>query len=568
MSTTDFFLVERAAQIQRLRRSKSYNPIRVPGRFSRLGYSARALEFFCALDEISRVPLAEKQKKKWLERLRARGASLFGQGPAAPSPGDEQSLLSPAARTAIETFEKHIVPILLDDDETANPVAVALVGAIIHDSPNYFGLKPLQFHSDEFAYEFLFPSWLNLYTALSLTCATTGKPRFSLEQVKAVFSRFQELEALGSPPDPEWVATLTFFANRLPALVAQGFFQRLFDLRGMSAQGSTSTQGTTLRHLQSRVDSAPQLLALLKSLVIFETTVCRDKDAATLGLCPRLPKLNPLPSFLASHVQALADQPDKFSAWADLVMRVARLIESGIGLDREFAAIAEAQEANLSDWLGLVIPSGDAPIVSRAGQRILARLIQRTQSDGQPQLAKLRDYARHIAPRLDMLEKTAISLFEKQFVEQETNRDVLLASAGAAERRQAISQQLTAGAKNISDRTRLFRQLAIAAVLNPDFEAASLAALGRTLHVLATLEEQGFISLKQLNELADHLRERLSESAAILAESMLGVSGANSSTAKLFLALSEVCMKYELTGTVDNFGLTKAAYSNLGRAGE
>ena len=568
MSATDFFLVERAAQIQRLRQSKSHLPIRVPGRFSRLGYSPRALEFFRALDEIERIPLEEKRKKRWLERLRERGASLFGRGPAELATSDEQTLLSDAARTAIETFEKHIVPILLDDDETAHPVAEALVEAILRDSPNYFGLKPLQFHSDEFAYEFLFPSWLNLYTALSLPCPTTGKPRFSLEQVKAIFNRFQELEEQGMPPDPEWVAALAFLANRLPSLAAQGFFQRLFDLRSMTAHGSTATRGAALAYLQSREDSAPQLLALIKSLIIFESAVYRDQVVATLRLGQRLPGLKPLPSFIAPRVQALADQPDKFAVWAELVVRVAKLIESGIGLDREFAEILEAQAASLNDWLGLVVPSGDAKILSKSGQRILARLICRTQSNGQPHLAKIREFASHIAPRLDVLDKTSLAFFEKQFVEQDANRDVLLASAGAAERRRTISQKLIAGAKNVSDRTRLFGQLAIAAALDPDFDSASLTALGRTLHVLAILEEQGFIGLKQLDQIADHLRERLPEAAAILAEPMLGITGASGPTAKLYLALSEVCMKYDLSGTVDNFGLTKGAYGNLGRASE
>jgi hypothetical protein len=568
MSSTDFFLVERAAQIQRLRRNKSDNPIRVPGRLSRLGYSPRALEFFRALDEISQIALEEKQKKNWLQRLRARGASLIRRGVDEPATGIEQPLLSSAARAAIETFETHIVPILLDEDETAHPVAEALVGAILRDAPNYFGLKPLQFHSEEFAYEFLFPSWLNLYTALLLLCSTTGKPRFSLEQIKAIFSRFQELEKLGSPPDPEWVAALAFLANRLPSDVAQGFFQRMFDLQPLIAQGSTATLGAKLGPLQANTASAPQLLALIKSLILFESVVYRDQVASTLRLGQRLAPLKPLPPFIAPTIQAIADQPDKFSAWAELVVQVARVIESGHGLDDEFAEILEAQAANLGDWLSLVVPSGDARVLSASGQRILARMIRRTQSDGQPHLAKIRDFARHIAPRLDLLDNAALAVFEKQFVEVDTNRDVLLASAGAAERRGAISQKLIAGAEKVSDRTRFVRQLAIAAVLDPEFDTASVTALGRTLHVLATSEEQGFISTKQLDQIADHLRERLPEAAAILAEPMLSVSGTSGPAAKLFLALSEVCMKYELTGTVENFGLTKGAYGNLGRAGK
>lgn len=567
MAAADFFLVERAAQIQRLRQTKSEHPIRVPGRMSRIGYSPQALEFFRALDEIAKIPLEDKKKKKWLERLRERGAHLFGLGSAEPAKDGEQPLLNSEARSALETFEKHVVPILLDDDETAHPVAVALVEAILVDSQNYYGLKPLQFHTEEFAYEFLFPSWLNLYTALSLPCPSTGKPRFSHEQIKTIFGRFRELEEQGTPPDLEWVAALTFLANRLPALEAQGCIQRLFDLQPLTSKGATATVGERLAILHTRIDAAPPLLALLKSLILLECVVFRDQLVATLRLGPRLPTPKPIRPFIAPRVQALANQPEQFAVWAELVGQVARLIESGKGLDREFAEILEAEAANLNDWLGLIMPAGEARVLSPSTQRLLARLIGRTQSNGKPNLSKVREFARQLAPRLDYLGDATLALFEKQFVEQDANREVILACACEPERRRTISQKLLAGAGKTSDRARLFGQLALAAVLDPDFDPASMAALGRTLHVLATLQEQGFITTSQLDQLAGQLRERLPEAAAILAEPMLGVAGGGP-TAKLFLALSEVCMKYEMTGNVDNFGLTKGAYGNLRRAGE
>lgn len=567
MAAADFFLVERAAQIQRLRQAKSEHPIRVPGRMSRIGYSPQALEFFRALDEITRIPLEDKKKKKWLERLRERGASLFGLGTAEAAKDGEQPLLNAEARSAVETFEKHVVPILLDDDETAHPVAVALVEAILCDSQNYFGLKPLQFHSEEFAYEFLFPSWLNLYTALSLPCPTSGKPRFSHEQIKTIFGRFHELEEQGTPPDLEWVAALTFLANRLPAAEAQGCIQRLFDLQPLASKGATATVGERLSILHTRIDAAPQLLALIKSLILFECVVYREQTVATIRLGPRLPTPKPLRPFIAPRVQAIAKEPEQFAVWAELVGQVARLIESGKGLDREFAEILEAEAANLNDWLGLAMPVGEARVLSPSSQRLLAHLISRTLTNGKPNLAKVQEFARQLAPRLDHLGDPALALFEKQFIDQDANREVILAIAGDPERRRAIAQKLIAGASKTSDRNRLLSQIALAAVLDPDFDSASLAALGRTLHVLATLQEQGFITTNQLDQLAGQLRERLPEAASILAEPMLGVAGGGP-TAKLFLALSEVCMKYEMTGNVDNFGLTKGAYGNLRRAGD
>lgn len=59
------------------------------------------------------------------------------------------------------------------------------------------------------------------------------------------------------PPDPEWVAALAFLVNRLPSLAAQGFFQRLFDLRSMTATARPppAAQCRSTRNLVRRISA-------------------------------------------------------------------------------------------------------------------------------------------------------------------------------------------------------------------------------------------------------------------------------------------------------------------------
>jgi hypothetical protein len=45
----------------------------------------------------------------------------------------------------------------------------------------------MQYHSDKFAHELLFPSWLNLYSALVQLVPETPEPRFSFKQIRTIF---------------------------------------------------------------------------------------------------------------------------------------------------------------------------------------------------------------------------------------------------------------------------------------------------------------------------------------------------------------------------------------------
>ena len=106
----------------------------------------------------------------------------------------------------------------------------------------------------------------------------------------------------------------------------------------------------------------------------------------------------------------------------------------------------------------------------------------------------------------------------------------------------------------------------MAAVIDPAYDREKLAAIERTVIVLTTLEENGFISTNQLEGLATDIRRRLPESREFFAAPYMGASEGEERLAKLYLALYEECEKFEQYGETGNFGLTMAAYANLDRS--
>ena len=68
--------------------------------------------------------------------------------------------------------------------------------ALWKDREFFDGLKPLAVHTDHFAYEFLYPTWFNLYTVLS--GQAKSEPVLSTEQVKSVFRFLDAYENEGT----------------------------------------------------------------------------------------------------------------------------------------------------------------------------------------------------------------------------------------------------------------------------------------------------------------------------------------------------------------------------------
>lgn len=563
MVTNDFFLVERAAQIQRLRAARSGNRIDIPRRISRLAVPRRAGGLLALIDRIGRIRLSDK-RGKWRRWLEEHAGSVFRARPAGEPAEQESMLLTEAQRGLLNDFERQLVIVQLDDDPDVSSFADPVITAIVRDESGFSGLKPLSYHSDNFAYECLFPSWLNLYTALVRPRTPSADPRFPVDQIRTIFRFLQEFEADG--PAPALVSAMTLVANRLPPLEAQQILQRLIDIGSRCEAESRAACHAKIDLLCECSPSASAMLELLGNWSLFEICAASARSDSTYKLSADLPQYATLPEPVVRHVRAVEKVPQQQEYWAGLLRKIARIVHEVGVIDAEFAQVLDRGDVRLDDWLGLLMPGDEGAPLAAVSQRLLARVLRRceTRTDG-PAMQCVHMFAQRLAPRLNTLTGSMATFFEREFVASDRNRALLLESAGDDSRRRALSRQLVTRATTTEEPTRLLNQLLVVAILDPDCDAARLKSIGRTVTVLQSLREQGYIGSNQLEMLVNDVRQRLPESLEFLAAPYLGGTGQDGRLAKLYLALYEECEKFEHTGEIGNFGLTTAAYGVLNR---
>ncbi|MCU0962148.1 MAG: hypothetical protein MUF48_18795 [Pirellulaceae bacterium] len=561
----DFFLMERAAQIQRLRVAKAGNHIDIPGRMSRFGHSRRARQLFHTIDQICAIPLREK-RARWLARFAERGLAVLGLRRSQGAPHDTSLLLTPPQRDLLAAFERQAVAVELDEGGNA-PAIHSVAAAILHDSAQFNGLKPMPYHADDFAYELLFPSWLNLYSVLNRPAPETSEPRFSCQQVRTLFTFLDQYEAdAHGVPDLELLGALTLVAHRCPAGHAQVVIQQLMNVCRVKGH-DPSAFAATISRLRERNDSAHQFLHVLKSWIVVETSALSDLIQVNCDLGVETPLYRSLPEPVTRHIRGLEGDERAYERWVSLLEMIARFCEQGGQIAPEYAAFLETRTDDVSEWLSFLCPREGVQHLPAASQRLLVKMavspgVSQTQAD----LRQLFAFARIMAPRLHVLHGPYLALFEKEFVENHANRAILLRCADDDLKRRTVAQNLLAQAKKSSDRNRILGRMIMAAIIDPEYDSAKLAAVGRTTSVLTALEEKGFISPNQLEDLASDIARRLPESTEFLAAPFKGALDQEERRARLYLALYEECEKFEQSGEIGNFGLTMAAYGTLNRS--
>lgn len=553
----DFFLIERVAQLQRLRASEGEVRLEIPGKLARSGFSPAALQLFQALDRIDEIPLdrAETGLMPWLRTQRDR---LLSAGRS--EDGSQGVQLAAKHRDLLQAFEKQVVRDLLGDDPDARQAATHVVSVIVADYPRHIGWKPFQFHDDSFAHEFFYPTWLNLYTVLAAADTAEGAGRFSDEQIQAVFQFLEDHEAEHGGVEDEIVGTLTFAARRLSQDEAHRFVQRMLDLGSALGTRFVSEEVPRLQRLRESLEDGEELLPALLGLVACDACPLVMEKTWKYRVLPKRLVYQALPGFLAGAVRSMPDAEGEWESWTALVRHLGRIVDRAGGLDSEFVELVEQQEQASSEWIAMAAQEGGDATLATATQRMLARLVRR---DGEASPGRYAPFARKLAPRMDLFSQATWSVFEADFVESDANREFLLRNAEVEAGRRRMAQQLVKAAQGARESGKLFARMHLAAVMDPDCDPAKLRRVGRTLKVLVTLQSQGFISTKQFEELVQDLRQRLPGSAEFLASPLLGGREASPQLARLYLALNEVCEVFDHTQEVVNFGMTKAAFSHL-----
>ena len=504
------------------------------------------------------------RRRKWLAWLQDRGSKLLGRRRSPLSEADGP-VLDAADCLTLETFERQVVELRLADDTKSRNTADEILDAILRDQPKFAGLKPLEFHSDNFTHEFLFPSWLNLYTAIVLSRIASGEPSYSEEQVRTLFRFLREFEEGGSVPADELVATFSLIVRRLPPGEAIPLVQRLINLGCAPDHGFRAGYAAKIAWLREQDESASGFMRSIRNWSAFESCAGTGPAESPFLLVTGLPRRPSLPSVIVRAVRALEGKPAEYRRWAALLEQIARVVEGVDCFDEEFVEFLNRRDDEIGEWLTILAPASGSAL-SAVCQRTLARIVRREELHNRHlDECSIRELGKQLAPRLNVLDGPSVGLFEAEYIEKDANRQLLFSTVQTGSQRGSMGQPLLDQARRTGDFLRLVRQLLVAAVLDPGYDLPQLSRMANTVTVLRLLAEQGFISAQQREYLASDIRQRLPDSCAFLGMPHLGAGGQDARIAKLYLALSEEVEKYEYSGQVGNFGLTSAAYGKLNR---
>lgn len=556
----EVFLVERATQLRRLR-DTALSSLEVPRRLASVRYSPLAASLFRTVHGIWEIPF-DGQKQQLLGRLRAKMAAFTGAA-AKASDMDGGTILQARHRELVVEFETQVIQLLLSGAD-GNAIAAEIVNAILQDHKLFFGVKPLAAHSQAFAYEFLFPSWLNLYTVLVLPDRKSGKPRFSNEQVGVIFAFLQEYEVQQGGSSSDLLGAMTCAVNRLPPADSHLMLQQMIDVCSCPESEFHDAAAERIRELRERVQNPADFLGVLKAQIVLDACEHRDEIKSEYCILPEPIAYGDPPASLRNRICESLAQPKQVQDWPRYARVVGQLFQTPDGIDPAYVEILERRPQDFEAWLILLLSEPIGATLSADGQRLLARLI-RCSSKGSTNLSPddVLGFAR-LATRLDFLDEHASDLFEQEFIDREKNRDVILRHCADRATRRPIFEKVYAIARRTEDSNKFFSRLLIAQALNPDCEMLQLEGIARSVRVLRILEERGFISDTQFVELAKDIRENLPDSMEYLRQPRLG-AGRETNLRSLYLALEEECQSYAELGVVGNIGLKRAAYSNLRR---
>jgi len=559
----DYFLMHRALQIQQLRAAQTGNRLDLP---ARLGSSKGVVQLCRTIDAICGWDFEDKPKSERLAWLKSLARRLFSKKPAADDqdaagadPADKP-LLAPDQRQTINDLETSLVRARLGDDSSAADVAASVMETLWRDAAFFNGVKPLAVHTDLFAYEFLYPTWFNLYTVLS----AAGQPdaKFSAAQVKTVFRFLEAHERGGAQRDGELLGLLTFIANRFPAAEAHDLTQRLIDVCCWPESDLATAATATIRPFRELT----RAMADFRQLVRDYLTVERCRHQGTLQARYQVvPKGAPRPALPAAVQTALCQLKRDFrrdQGYTKFVHGVARIVTAAGGFAPEFEELLDRNETCAVELVGLAAPPEQAARpLSVGGQRLLARLAAKEQARTRTlDVARVQPFARVLAPRIDPLSEGLEHVLAAEFIDDDAGRQAFLDCADDPEKRKPIAARLTAAAKAAEDREQFFYLLELAAILDPAYPDESVQKIRCSAQVLRLAMENGTIVSTQLADLVSDLQEHLPDSLRFLETPGRHAQYQEARLKNLYLTLRDEREVYTRTGQIGNFAVTHAAY--------
>ncbi len=541
----DFFLLNRCYQIAKLTEPAVASAFPLPSSAARSKLPIKLSEFYARLDRIRAIAVGSHV-----------GSSLVAGAPVVDESSPVQ--LTERQRRDLEEFERAVVAARFAQEPLIKQPAVALIRAIFADAVYFSGLKPLPQYTDAFAYELLFPSWLNLLKACMLPRADDGKPRLDGDRQGALFEFLSEMSTLSENDQHMLVGFLTFIASRFDAPQCEELLQCAVDL--VALEGSTTV--AALDSIDMLCKDARQLRERMADYLIVKYTLVEWPSQREYVIAYKRPARRAIPKGLSISLCELEAQ-QQWSEFFQIAGPLRSIIQSEHALSPDFVALLNdvpRRSGELLELLAVKQADGSVKVLSSEGQDCIGKLARLEPALVSSDFSQLQQFATGMAPRLEGLSEATLKYFQRVLVDDAGGRGLLLASCSDANRRSLLADQLLTRAGQTDDNTRFLKLLACVCVVSPRAEAND-AKLG--LLAIDGVVSNRSIGNKELNDLVGDLHANSQQSIDYLASPMMAAAGKSPRLAALYLTLNEISQKLAASGSVDNFSVVRAKYAKL-----
>lgn len=505
-----------------------------------------------------------------LPPARARGKlpkeaqELFELIEAICADANQEGELSETQRNRIESFERAVVRWRFSKLPEVKSQAVRVIKAIFGDAEYFSGLKPLPQYTDAFAYEFLFPSWLNLLAACMLPRTGDVKPRLEGLRQGVLFEFLGKVHGRSLDCEAQLIGYLTLIASRFDAPQCEALLQRCAEL--FQLQGCELIDQLESIHDASR--DAKQFKQWLQDYLTVQYSLHKWPAKSGFAIAYRRPAVRVLPQPLVNRLKALSTTQD-WQNYFPLARRLRHLIDSEELLSGDFVSALDRLPDHVDALLAMVVQaedeSGHAGILCTEGQLCLSKLVAcLVRQDGDAQVPidwiQLRKVAWEIAPRLQGYSDETVDQFCRSLIEDAAGRAALLECVGGNEARRALTDKLLERAQRVEDGQRFLKLLACVTVVSPDAECLQARP---ALQAIEAVVQNRSIGNREFADLVDDLQENAELAIGYLATPILAAGQKPPRLAALYMTLNEISETYAASGKADNFSVVRAKYARL-----
>lgn len=474
------------------------------------------------------------------------------------STGEEAAELSESQVKDLLEFERSIVRLRFSSIEEVKQPAVQLIRAIFADADYFSGLKPLPQYTDTFAYEMLFPSWLNLLKATMLPQKANGKPRLDGRKQAILFQFLGKVNASGHPTEDEIVGLLTFVASRYDAPQCEDLLQRLVEL--FAKEGSRITE--SLDSVERGCKDARQFARRIRDYLTVKYSFYKWPASSEHPISYRRPAIRVLPKTAGAMLAKLDESQADWGSFFRIARPLRALIQSDHLLSNEFIEVLEKHPAETANLLRLVIQGkGETTeFLAPEAQVSLAKLIDCESDNGALNIERVSPFAMTMAPRLEGFSESMLAYFERQFIADAANRKLMLDTCGSDELRTQLRDFVVQQAAKSDDDSRFLELLGCATVICPTAESLSARA---SIQAIDAVVQNRSIGNKEFSDLVGDMRANSQNVMGYLSNPIMATPGKSPRLAALYMTLNEIKESYASSGKADNFSVVRAKYSAL-----